>query len=294
VSHLFIETLVCVGLFDPVKLFFLGQNIMHPPGHFSFWRCLCKLSVTVSPFPLKGVLMKTFVTILSSVSISLSAMAAPSAPSNQAMIQNLSSCEQEIVAGMDHTRKMVWLQGASSVALGTMAGFATFGTGFMIESSASSSDIVVGGAVAEPGSTGLIISAVGTGVVIAALALGANYVDYRQAVDREESLLQLFKDVRNNGMGPQIDVRVAALQTTLKKLKAKADKKLRQTTGKDFNEQALADDPVRAAVMAVVSQLSSSKVASCENAKDVSQRIDKVALQMLVEKFNPSLRASVK
>lgn len=244
--------------------------------------------------PLKELLMKKLVTILSTLSFSVTVVAGSKPAPSTVSVKGLSSCEQDIVASMSENQRLAWRAGVSAVAGGVLAGGITFGAGFMSESSGSSSEIAMNATPTEPGSASLIISAVGTGVVVAALFLGAGYYDYRNTVDGQESLLQLFKEVRNNGMGPQIDLRVSVLQKTLKKLKSKSAKRFWETTRQEFNEAGMTDAAVRAAMMQAVGEFGASNVVECDVAAEVSQRIDKRALQIVIEKFNPSLRAVLK
>jgi len=121
--------------------------------------------------------MKNLVTILSTLSLSLTAVAAPQTSSFTGA--GLSRCEQDLVASMGPTRAEAWKNAALGVGGGVVAGGLVFGVGSALQSSGSSSEVVgdglFGTGVSEPNLTGIIISAVATGTVIALVGVaGAN------------------------------------------------------------------------------------------------------------------------
>ena len=110
---------------------------------------------------------------------------------------------------------------------------------------------------------------------------------------QQEALLQLFKDVRNNGMGPLIDMRVSAIQKALKKIKLKTAGAILKATGVNFNDQSLSEGEIRLALMQVVSEAASSKVIDCSKPEELSDTLDTAAIRIVIEKFNPSLSAKM-
>jgi hypothetical protein len=236
--------------------------------------------------------MKNLVTVLSAFSLSLTAFAAPQM--HPPYGAGLSRCEQDIVASMGEIRAQAWWKSAATgVASGAVAGGVTFAAGSTLEALGSSSEVagaaLFGTGISDPKIGGLVISAVATGVVIGTFDGTAVYADYRETVAKQEALLQLFKDVRNNGMGPMIDIRVAAIQKMLQKFKSKTAAAMRKATGVDFNDQSLSDEEIRLALIQTVSEAASSKMVNCQSPEELSTTIDKATMRSVVEKFNPAL-----
>jgi hypothetical protein len=233
--------------------------------------------------------MTKVVTFLSTLSLSLTAIAAP-ATSGQSALPNLSRCEKELMASMGPTRVRAWMEGASGVATGAISGTGVYAAGVVAESLGSSSDAIVGSTPSNPEMTGVFISAVGTGLVIAAIAGSGAYYDYRQTVDHQEALLQLFKDVRDNG-GPMLDIRVSEIQKELRKLKAKAGSIFRFIGNNEQVQDGISDGAVRAAVMRVVGEYASSGVLECKEPLAVSANIDRATILTFIK---PTLDVKVK
>jgi hypothetical protein len=234
--------------------------------------------------------MRKVVTFLSTISISLTAIAAP-ATSGQGAVPNLSRCENELMASMGPARVRAWMEGASGVATGAVSGAGVYATGLAVESIGSSSDLALFQMPSDPEMTGIIISAVATGVVVAAIAGGGAYYDYRQTVDQQEALLQLFNDVRNNGNGPMFDIRVAEILKELRKLKAKAGSIFRFVGNNEQVRDDISEEAVRAALKKVVGEYASSGVLECKNSLDVSASIDRATILTFIK---PALDVEVK
>jgi len=196
----------------------------------------------------------------------------------------LSTCEKRIIESLPEAkREAVLTTGLTAVGAGAAAGVFAGTTALYLGSSLESTGAVTN--TAMPGNVvrDAVISGVATGVVVAALAVGAGYVDYRRLVDRNESLLQLIRDTRNGGMGPQSDIRVDVIQRLMAEL-------IRRSKGQLKTVDA---EAIRSELVVVVNEVMDSSLVDCADTAKVSKDIDRAVMSRLVNKQNAGLKVDL-
>jgi hypothetical protein len=216
-------------------------------------------------------------------------------------LKHLSRCEKQ-VTDLYMTQFHPIRTAFDAASIGTVVSMfgVVFGTGSIAVGGSMSSAmgivnvIALGGPSPCPGgavgpASGFIISTVAGGPVVAAIYYGKTYQAYRSTVDRSESLIQFFKDIKNNGMGPQIEIRAAAIEGALQKVSFWDRIK---GVPKNFNPATYSHENVIDALVKVGDELTTAETIDCSKLDSLSGKIDAEAMRILIEKFNPGLIVS--
>jgi len=212
----------------------------------------------------------------------------------------LSLCEKSLLTGSPTAGSFALITGGRALALGVLSGGTVFGFGVILESISASSlgslNVLAGGGVGALGSVpskGLIISAVGTGVVFGAIMVGASYVDYRTELSTIRSQMQFFRDVKNGTMGPQVELRIQEIQAALKKVSI-----LEKIFGRDGLKYSAATYEEKNIALELqetgLEILNSNIKMPCDNSFILSKMIDDSVMKRLIEKYNPQLKVDIK
>jgi hypothetical protein len=206
--------------------------------------------------------------------------------------ETLSSCEQSVVKRITKSKSARNNGVIASLAGGAMAGGAGYQALLSSETLGESSQ---SSSYSAPTPTGkLIFSAISSGATVTAISMGAVYLDYRAYVDNAEGLLLLFKDVKNNGMGPEIELRAKVIQQILKEFETgnvftKLFKKSVKYNPETYNEDNVTDE-----IINVSNQYITSSVVDCSDTKKTSENLDKKVINNLIQKYNPQLKLQIK
>jgi hypothetical protein len=217
----------------------------------------------------------------------------------------LGSCEREMLTIINKEFNKP-AKAAIALGVGTVTGVSTFGIIKLSDSSVagvtSSLEAYAhlagaGGLGAAEGlgagligsASGLIISVVATGVVIAAGVWVLEFNHHRNERDRANDVLQFFKDIKTNGMGPQIEIRTAALRDVLMKVSKIDGLKTWPRNIQSFNPQTYAENNIMDALFAVGSNIMASQTINCKRAAHVTELINRATAKYLIEKYNPGL-----
>lgn len=236
--------------------------------------------------------------VLAALFLSVPVLAQQNTGSLQTGLNSLSSCEQDIYAAIPTTKKAIIQNGGAAIATGAAFGTTIFGAGFVLESLGSSTSSIVqilGGPelTGSMPSKGLIISAVASGTVVAAIAVSAGYFDYIAQVATGQDLLQFFRDVKNQSMGPQIEIRVNEVKTALRKVSL--IDRIIGNSGPKYSSETFEEKNIIQAYMEIGNELLTSKFDSpCKSITRISKRIDESVMKLLIVRYNPHLKVEIK
>lgn len=203
---------------------------------------------------------------------------------------DLSRCEQSLVASLPKAKTERNISYAGNVGMGIISGIGAQTLVMSSETVASSSEVSVNTTHSPTPEGKILFSAVAVGVAAVAIGIGGTYLDYRAYVDTNEGVLLLFKDVKNGGMGPEIELRTRAIQRILTEVDRagalkKFFKKLKKYNPETYKEENVVDEIVN-----VSNKFLESEVIDCENANLVSQSIDEKVIANLITKYNPDIK----
>ncbi len=192
---------------------------------------------------------------------------------------NLSACENGLLEAMSDAEKKSYFETAVSIV---PAGAISTGVFMSMESLEVSSAAT--GAAAAGTSAGMVSSAAAPGLLTVAIVAGTGYSFYRQISDNNGAVLQLFRDVRNNGMGQQIDVHTQSIKSFLIGFEKKS-----AAYGKSLSGETIKDENIKEELIKVVGTISDSDMITCEDGKKLSLQIDQKVVNNLVRKYNPGI-----